>query len=203
MKNESVKAIVVTGVSFVAGTFLLALCYNCFLLPNNYVVSGMSGLALVFDELLGINPILFIYASSIALLIISFIFLGAKKTKNTIIGSLLYPLMVTFTSPIAIFINDKFPLDDKYLIIVFAAILYGISNGLIYKGGYTTGGNDVLMQIINKYVGAEKLSDILIVIEIVIIYCIMIVDIRRKMGCYSKKVMGIYITMYLKIYHIY
>ena len=151
MKENSTKNLIFIGVSFVVGVFLLALCYNMFLEPYNFVVAGMTGVGIALKKLFGINAIAFIYITNILLLIISFIFLGYEKTKNTIVGSLLYPIMITFTSPIASYINTNFPIDDTFLIILFAAILYGIGNGLVYKCGYTTGGNDVLMQLLNKY----------------------------------------------------
>ena len=150
-KRVTIKHVWLEGFSFVLGVFLLALCYNWLLLPNNFVVAGMSGIAIALEELFNINATLFIYLSTFVLLIISFIFLGFNKTKNTIIGSILYPIMITFTWPIANYLNTNFPLNDTYLIVIFASILYGVSNGLIYKYGFTTGGNDVLMQILNKY----------------------------------------------------
>lgn len=152
MKKEiSTKSIIVTGSSFVIGTFLLALCYNMFLLPNNFVVSGTSGIAIVIEDLFGFSSTLFIYISSFILLIVSFIFLGFEKTKKTILGSILYPVMISITMPIAQFFNNNYPINDIYLVIAFAILLYGLSNGLIYKCGFTTGGSDVLMQLMVKY----------------------------------------------------
>lgn len=151
MKENSTKNNIIIGISFVMGVFLLALCYNMFLGPHNFVVAGMTGIGIALEELFNFDATLFIYIANFLLLIVSFIFLGYDKTKNTIVGSILYPLMITFTAPIAHFINTRFPIDDTLLIILFAAVFYGVGNGLIYKWGYTTGGNDVLMQLINKY----------------------------------------------------
>ena len=170
VKDKSTKATLVVGISFVLGVFLLALNYNLFLLPNNYVVSGMSGIAIAFEELIGFNATLFIYLTNGILLVMSFIFLGIEKTRNTIVGTILYPLMITFTAPIAKLLNCYFPLNDTFLVIVFAAVLYGLSNGLIYKCGYTTGGNDVLMQMLNKYFKIPESKALTFVNAVVIIF---------------------------------
>lgn len=145
------KMVLLTGSSFVFGTFCLALCYNLFFVPNNIVVGGTSGLAIVLEEIAGINSQVFIYATSIILLIVSFIFLGKEETERTVIGSLLYPLFVTFTEPIAKFLLHYLLFQEILVTVVLAAILYGFSNGIIYKFGYTTGGSDVVMRILCKY----------------------------------------------------
>ncbi|MBE6155775.1 MAG: YitT family protein [Firmicutes bacterium] len=145
------RQIIFRGITFVLGVFLLAICYNVFLMPNNLVVGGMSGLAIVFHEIFKWSDTIFIYASSIILLIISFIFLGKETTSNTVIGSLLYPLMITMTSPIANCLIEIMDVEEKIVIVALAGLLYGVAHGLIYKMGFTTGGGDVIMQLLSKY----------------------------------------------------
>lgn len=149
--SKDTKELLLTGISFVFGTFCLALCYNLFFVPNNIVVGGTSGLAIILEEVAGINSQIFIYVTSILLLIVSFIFLGKEATKRTVIGSLLYPLFVTFTAPIAEVLLNYLSFQEILVTVVLAAILYGFSNGTIYKYGYTTGGSDVIMKLFCKY----------------------------------------------------
>lgn len=170
MKDKKISHTILIGSSFVLGVFLLAFCYNWVLLPLNFVVSGTSGIAIVLEDWFGINPTIFIYLTSFILLIVSFICLGYEKTKNTIVGSILYPLMISFTLPIAKYLNANYPVDDIYLIIIFAIILLGISNGLIYKCGFTTGGSDVLMQLMNKYFKISE-GKATTAVNIVVIVC--------------------------------
>ena len=72
--SKDTKELILTGISFVFGTFCLALCYNLFFVPNDIVVGGMSGLAMVVEELTGLNSQIFIYVTSIGLLLISYLF---------------------------------------------------------------------------------------------------------------------------------
>ena len=150
LSNDTIE-IILTGTSFVFGTFCLALCYNLFLVPNNLVVGGMSGLALVIEKLTNFNKQVFIYASSIFLLIVSYIFLGKEKTRRTVLGSLLYPVFVTFTAPIAKVLLNYLSFEEILVTVVLTGLFNGFSNGLIYKFGYTTGGSDVIMQLLCKY----------------------------------------------------
>lgn len=150
MSKEDIKTLV-TGVTFVFGIFLLAMCYHLFLLPNEFITGGTNGLAIIFNKLFNIDPTVFLYISRIVLLIISFICLGYKKTLPTVLGSLLYPIMVTITEPIALALLKYINTSQVLISVVITGFLYGASTALIYKSGFTTGGGDVIMELIKKY----------------------------------------------------
>lgn len=135
----------------ILGVFLLALNYNLFLVQNKLVIGGVSGLAIVFNNLWGWNSQIFIYIANFILLIISFILFGFKKSKPAIIGSILYPMLVTFTLPLAEMLSKYFVFEDFITTIIFTSFLYGFASGLVYKMGYNTGGSDIVMQIMSKY----------------------------------------------------
>lgn len=150
MSKEDIKTLV-TGVTFVFGIFLLAMCYHLFLLPNEFITGGTNGLAIIFNKLFNIDPTIFLYISRIVLLIISFICLGYIKTLPTVLGSLLYPIMVTITEPIALSLLKYINTSQVLISVVITGFLYGASSALIYKSGFTTGGGDVIMELIKKY----------------------------------------------------
>lgn len=183
MISESDKETIFEGLSFVFGVFLYALCFNTFLIPNDLVVSGFSGVAIVTQRLFGWNNQMFIYVTNFVLLGLSFIFLNWKTTKKNIVGSIMFPLMITITTPVANFLNDKLIGDDFLIILLFSIILYGISSGLIYRSGFSTGGSDIIMQIINKYIKVGE-SKAMIVANSLIILLGMIVFGFDK-GIYS------------------
>ena len=150
MSKDDIKTLV-TGVSFVFGVFLLAMCYHLFLYPNSFITGGTNGLAIIFNKLFNIDATLFLYISRIVLLVISFIFLGYKKTLPTILGSFLYPIMVSITEPIATSLIKYFVVNETLINVCLAGLLYGASSALIYRSGFTTGGGDVIMELIKKY----------------------------------------------------
>lgn len=135
----------------VLGVFLLAVTYNLFFFKYNLVTGGTSGLAIVINHIFGINPALFIFIAEIFLLTLSFFLLGTKQTGMTILGSLLYPLFISLTSDICATIADKVVYDSYIIITLISGLLYGVGCGLVYKMGYSTGGADIIMQILNKY----------------------------------------------------
>lgn len=136
---------------FLIGSYIIALSYNTFLKPNSLVVGGTTGLSIIFEKLFGWDTTLFILFAGIGLLIISLIFLGLKRTKRNVLGTLLFPLMVVLSAPVAEMIIPRINIDDFIVIAMMAGITYGIGFGLVYKAGFSTGGFDIVMQIFNKY----------------------------------------------------
>lgn len=53
MEKINYKEIIFDGCSLVFGLFFYAMCFNLFLTPNDLVVSGFSGIAIVMQKLFG------------------------------------------------------------------------------------------------------------------------------------------------------
>ena len=136
------------GIWFVGGILLMAIAFNIFLLPHN-IVSGVSGLGVIAYDLFQLDPSVVILISNLFLVILSLVFLGKESTRNTIVGSILYPILIKLTEQISGAI-DLGTLDPIVEIACGAALL-GVGLGLVFKAGYTTGGTDILNQIISKY----------------------------------------------------
>lgn len=136
-------------INFTLGCLLVAVAYNLFLASNNIVSGGVGGIAIILNELTGISNSLVMLFFNILLLILSYFLLGKEKTKATVLGSLLLPIFIELTSHINIWLE----LDTSQLLVssVFGGVMYGFGLGMIFKAGFTTGGTDILNQIISKF----------------------------------------------------
>lgn len=133
----------------IIGSFLLALAFNVFFKPSSIVTGGVSGISIIVEKLFGISTTLFIVIAYIVLLIVSLFTLGVEMTKYSLIGSILYPLFVYLTEGMGAYI--QFNVDNMLLIVIFGAVLNGIGSGLTFKYGFSTGGSDIICQIMSKY----------------------------------------------------
>lgn len=135
--------------NFIVGITFLAISYNLFLASNDIVAGGVSGIATILNGLFNFNNSTVILVCNVSLLILSYFLLGKEKTKNTILGSLLFPVLVELTNHINLWLG----LDTSQLLLssVFGGVMYGFGLGMIFKAGFTTGGTDILNQIISKY----------------------------------------------------
>lgn len=132
---------------FIIGLLLVSVAFNAFILPND-IVYGVSGIGVILNKTLNISPSLVILIGGISLLILSFIVLGKEKTKNSIVGSLLYPVFVELTSWIVKYID--LGSTETVVVVLFGAVISGVGFGLIFKSGFTTGGTDILNQIVSE-----------------------------------------------------
>lgn len=143
--NDMIKRFLI----FFVGCLILSLGFNFFFLPLNIVYGGVSGISIVLNKALSIDPSTFVFIANIFLLILSYFTLGKEKTKGSICGSILYPLCIKLTASLPGLIN--FQIDDVLLSILFGAVVAGIAYGINFKAGFTTGGTDIINQIISKY----------------------------------------------------
>lgn len=148
---------------FVLGVVLQAIAFSLFILPSN-MVFGVSGIAVILKTVLGISPSYMILVTNIVLIIASLAYLGKDVTKYTILGAILYPILVEVTSHMTIDLGATEPV----IIALTGAALYGLGTGLVFKGGYTTGGTDVIKQIVSKY-GKKSMGQATLYVEGVIV----------------------------------
>ena len=78
------------------GCLTVAFSFNVFFNQYDIVCFGVSGLSIVFKKF-GIPNYLFILVANVILLFISYFALGPKKTKNALVGSLIFPIFVWLT----------------------------------------------------------------------------------------------------------
>lgn len=163
-KKKKLKRIFLMSISLL----LSAVLYNVFLLPLNLVTGGTNGIATITKYVYDINPALMILLLSIACAIFSFMYLGVKRTMGTLVASLVYPLLVQLTSPLNNIMNGE-PVD-VLLMVLFAGVLSGVANGLMYKTGYSNGGFPVVSQVLfeKKHISVAK-SSLVINVTIVLI----------------------------------
>ncbi len=134
--------------SVILGILLVSISYNLFFSPYHLDTGGISGLAIVVQNLFLISDTSFMLVTNILLLILSYIVLGKELTKNSLLGSILFPFFVQFTSKISNIINIEGL--EILIIAIVGGTISGIGYGLLFKNNFTSGGTDILNQIAEK-----------------------------------------------------
>lgn len=150
------------------GLLLTAIAFNLFLSPYNYVTGGVGGLSIVVHHLVpAINESVFIFIANLVLIVVSYLFLGKEKTRNTILGSLLFPFFVSITKEItSVIVLDL----DSFIVACLGGILSGYGYGLVFQNNYTTGGTDILNQMMEKYFHIPMSKSILYVDGLIVLF---------------------------------
>ena len=133
----------------ILGCLLISLSYNIFIAPNKLVSGGVSGLAIIINNIINLQNSTIILTMNAILLIFSMLLLGKKKTNATILGSIIFPIFIRITENINVWLK----IDTSSLLFstIIGGIIFGIGAGIIYKAGFTTGGTDILNQIVSQY----------------------------------------------------
>lgn len=163
---------------------LLALSTVLFFNPLTIVSGGLTGIAIIIDNLIpGSWLDIILYCGEGVLMILSFIFLGKKTTFKSLYSCIICPLFVTlFTRviPISSISNLLYgwngatytlAQDTSLLLLggVVGGILVGVAVGLAFMVGGSTAGVDTIVLIVKKYFPKTKESITCFLIDSVII----------------------------------
>lgn len=148
------------------GLFLYAFAFNLFMVPNNFVVGGVSGISIILYKFLGFDTSITVSILSTFLLIIGFIFCNKDRMYSSVASTFLLPIFIEITS----YFTNLITLDISLLLSsIYCSILVGVAVGLVYKVGFSTGGTDILYWIIEKYI-KKSTGSLMIMVEGVIIF---------------------------------
>ena len=145
MKKKSLKKYFI----LLCCLFFSAIVFNLFLYPLDLVTGGVNGIAILTSHFLNITPAITIWGISVILLIFSFFLLDKEQTIASLLSTFLYPFFVYITSLFVRYI--VIDLSDYILISLIVGILLGISNGILYKIGFSTGGLNIMSQLLYRY----------------------------------------------------
>lgn len=166
-------------ISLIIGVLLIAISYNVFLAPNNLVPGGVGGVAILINSIVEIDDSIIILVANMLLLVLSFSLLGKEKTKATILGAILFPIFVELTKNINFYLNIN--ARELLLSSVFGGVLFGFGAGMVFKAGYTTGGTDILNQIMSKYLKISMGKSMLLTDGLIVLLSIFVFGITHFM----------------------
>lgn len=199
----SKKSLLKRTLEFIIGCFIISVAYNVFVSPNDLVPGGVGGIAVIINNILNVDNSIVIFSMNIILLFLSFFLLGPKQTKKTFLGSLLFPFFVMMTENINVWL--KIDTSEVLLSAIFGGIIYGFGAGLVFRAGFTTGGTDIINQILSRYLKISMgksmlMSDGLIVLSsglffginsmmysILILYIISVISDKVVLGISDSK----------------
>lgn len=186
MNNEQLsgKDTIIEYLFVIIGAAIIAIGFNEFLLPNQVASGGVSGISTILHGLFGWYPGLVQYAFNIPLFIAGVFVLGKKFGIKSLVGTLALPLFVILTDS-----WEPWTLNPL-LGAIFGGIFVGIGIGLVFKGKASTGGTDLLAQIITKYTGLTLGTSVLFIDGLIAVSAALVFDLEK--GLYA--LIGLYVT---------
>lgn len=131
----------------VAGSIIMSAGYSFFADPHRIVPGGVYGTAIVIHHVFGFPTGTVGLVFNIPLFIAGILILGPRFGVKTFVGTIL-------TSGFIDLFNSfgwGSPTDDMMLASIVSGLLIGAGLALIFKAKATTGGSDIIAQIVHKY----------------------------------------------------
>lgn len=146
---------VLTIFKIVAGGILLAMAVNFVFEPSGMVTGGVSGIGIIVKNVTQKLPLVGRFASGVPVWLTCFILnfflfiagyfvMGKEFIRGSILGAGAFN--------IALYVIPVYPVQaqDDFLAAIFGGILNGLSIGLVMSSNASTGGSDLLGNIIYK-----------------------------------------------------
>jgi len=144
----------------IAGSAVMALAYVLFLIPHDIVPGGAGGVAMILNHFFGTPVGLVIIAINVPLFIVGIKTLGKSYGIKSVLGVVLSAgLIDVFDYAIPL----QSATDNPILACIFGGILLGAGLGLVFRGGGSTGGSDIVGQVIARYTDLSTGTSILLV----------------------------------------
>jgi uncharacterized membrane-anchored protein YitT (DUF2179 family) len=148
------------GIAILIGVFSAAFGLKSFLLPNNFIDGGITGISLLLSAISDIEVSVLIVALNIPFMILGYRQIGLNFVIKMALGVICLAVVVaTFTFPVLT--------ADKLLVAVFGGFFLGAGIGLTMRGGGVIDGTEV-MAISSSRTTGLTIGDIILIVNVVI-----------------------------------
>ena len=149
---------------FVIGSIIFALSVNVFTAPNNIAPGGMTGISTMINYVLGLPIGMTGLVLNLPIFIWAIVSIGYKLVGKTIFATVIMSIAIDLFGKILPAYTG-----EKMLAAIFGGILEGIGLSLVFMGGGTTGGTDLVAMILRKKFRHLSMGKIMMGIDLAII----------------------------------
>lgn len=161
--------------------------------PNGLTCGGIAGITRIIQHYTGWNYSIIYYALAMCVALVVWALLGVKELRKIIFMSFAYPAVMFVIEQSGLVIMKS---DDLLLVAILVGCLFGISNGLIFKAGFSSGGSDSIAKVVKyRFVPHIGLNDLNFAINTLVVvasafvfgmniamYAIVITYVSTKVG---------------------
>ena len=133
------------------GNTMLAFAVCAFIVPQDFMLGGSSGIALTVQYFAPIRLSVITAFVGVSLFCLGWGFLGWKFAANSLLSTIVYPIIMGIMEITPV--GTLFVGEDKLICALYCAILIGVGIGLVIRVGGSTGGMDIPPVILQKYKG--------------------------------------------------
>lgn len=142
-------------VMIIAGGVIAAFGYSLFQIPFNLAAGGLSGLGIIINYLTGFPAGTLFFVLNIPLLILGYYYLGYWRfVLYTLLGVVAFSAATEFFVRYLPLTMEVYPVSDDVLLnAIYAGVVVGIGNGIIFRAGGSMGGTNITGRILQRKTG--------------------------------------------------
>lgn len=169
----------IKGMYIIIGCALMGFATGQFLLPNQLSTGGFSGIATVLYYFFSIDMGLTTILLNIPFFIIAYSRIGKGFLARGIIGTVMLSIFLS------IFENLGPLTTDRFLGCIYGAVFMGLGMAMVLRAEASTGGSDLIMNIVRTYKPSVRSSTIIIIVDTIIVALNVIFFRTVEIGLYS------------------
>ena len=135
-------------------TFIVAVAVFFFMMPNNLAIASIAGLAVVLQNFIPLSVATISLMFNVGLLIIGFVFVGREFGGKTVYTSVILPIFVGIFEKLFPKYNGL--TGDPFLDMICYIFIVSIGLSLLFNHNASSGGLDIIVKILNKYLHIDK-----------------------------------------------
>ena len=144
MKQANLTRIVRDYLWITLGSVIYSISFNWFYVPNQIGFGGLTALGMILNHFSPVIPIgTVVLVLNIPLFLLGWKFLGWRTLVSSLFAMTATSLLVDLIAALY-----TFPAMDPMLAAIFGGVLLGVSMGMIFSKGATTGGTDLISRLL-------------------------------------------------------
>lgn len=165
----NIRDFVVRYFLIITGVFIGSLSVIVFMTPLDISPTGVSGIAVILNELIDTPIGIMVFVLNIPIQIMGYFLLpnGARVIMRSLLVIVLYSIMLEMLAP---YVPIDGISDDRMLNALFGGIIGGISGGMVFRAGASFGGTSTLALILQRRIGLPMSTTFLYVDAIVVVF---------------------------------
>ena len=152
------------GLVILVGSVFIALGINLFLIPYKVLDGGIIGIALILNYLWGLKPGLMIILFSIPVFIIAW-FNYLEYFYNSLHGMIISSFLIDILQPLVGFIHIEAIYSS-----ILGGVFVGAGIGLMLRFKTSTGGTDLVAQLLSVKTGVN-VGILIFIIDSIVVIC--------------------------------
>lgn len=154
----------------VLGAFMYAAAVSLFVTPLKFAAGGLTGLGILINYLVpAISTGAFVFAANIPLFIVSWRKFGFRFIARTIFATALVSLFIDLLANAGEKYGWFFAGEEKLVGAIFGGIIAGAGLGIVFLGGATTGGLDILARLLKLKFPHFSVGRLILICDFVVV----------------------------------